>query len=162
MSDDVEALANFLEYLQMRGDSWEAFDAERKTLTGGHAHNVGSKSAGASRKTYALSQHETDAHHDVMKRASYLAQKAIVHKDKGLATQDHVKAGHHASIANGALREVAHLHAAEVAAAGRPQTQYQKNRESNLANAFTKAREAAGAISAHAAALKMAHAKPHD
>lgn len=154
-ADDLRSLAARLEEIATR--DWQAFDAERVTLTGGHAANVGSKSAGASRKTYALSQHENASHHAVVQRASTLAQQAIQHKDKGMATQDVTKAQGHASAANAALREVAHLHAAEVAAQGRVQSAYQKSHEAQLASAYTAAREAAGAVSAHVAALKLAH-----
>lgn len=156
-ADDLRALAERLNEIESR--NWDAFDAQRPTLAGGHAANVGSKSAGASRKTYALSQHESAGHHDVVKRSSYLAEKAILHKDKGLATKHISTAVGHASVANAALREVAHLHSAEVAAHGRTQTPYQKEREAHLANQFERAREAAGAISRHVAALKAARHK---
>lgn len=153
-ADELRELAEFLDLIESR--NWDAFDAQRPTLLGGHAHNWGSKSAGASRKTYALSQHESAGHHDVVKRSSYLAEKAILHKDKGMATTKVSTAVGHASAANAALREVAHLHAAEVAAHGRVQSPYQKAREAHLANQFERAREAAGAISRHVAALKAA------
>lgn len=153
-ADELRTLAERLDEIATR--NWDAFDAQRVTLTGGHASNVGSKSAGASRKTYALSQHENANHHDVTKRASVLAEQAILHKDMGMGTKNLTKAQGHASAANAAVREVAHLHAAEVAAHGRVQSPYQKGREAHLSAAYTKAREAAGLVTAHVAALKLA------